>query len=285
MLARSCSRAPAAGTPTIRSWRVSGRPSRPACPVVVCSRCVAGRVEPVYGRGGGRDLADAGALFAGDLAGPKARVLLQLALGAGLDAESALPSAALAVRPLPASALCALALTVGLGRDGGASGPEVNVSEASGRAERADRRDRPIERRRPPRRVEQPRRGIDACLQLDRRWRDLGGRHDARARPRAGMRAAPAIRAWRSTRRGRQYYSYLRATPCESGEAAASSSSSRAAADALWSRPVRVAHPRPLPVRRQAGDRGRHLRREPLTEIACTSRGPASRSAASAASS
>jgi L-asparaginase len=53
--------------------------------VVVCSRCVAGRVEPVYGRGGGADLADAGALFAGDLAGPKARILLQLALGAGLD--------------------------------------------------------------------------------------------------------------------------------------------------------------------------------------------------------
>jgi L-asparaginase len=55
-------------------------------PVVVCSRCVEGRVEPVYGRGGGRDLAEAGALFAGDLAGPKARVLLQLGLGAGLEA-------------------------------------------------------------------------------------------------------------------------------------------------------------------------------------------------------
>lgn len=54
-------------------------------PVVVCSRCAEGRVEPVYGRGGGRDLAEAGALFAGDLAGPKARVLLQLALGAGVD--------------------------------------------------------------------------------------------------------------------------------------------------------------------------------------------------------
>jgi L-asparaginase len=59
-------------------------------PVVVCSRCVAGRVEPVYGRGGGRDLADAGALFAGDLAGPKTRVLLQLALGSSLDVASAL---------------------------------------------------------------------------------------------------------------------------------------------------------------------------------------------------
>jgi L-asparaginase len=53
--------------------------------VAVCSRCVEGRVEPVYGRGGGRDLAETGALFAGDLAGPKTRVLLQLALGAGLD--------------------------------------------------------------------------------------------------------------------------------------------------------------------------------------------------------
>ena len=49
--------------------------------VVVCSRCAEGRVEPVYGRGGGRDLAEAGAVFAGDLAGPKARVLLQLAGG------------------------------------------------------------------------------------------------------------------------------------------------------------------------------------------------------------
>jgi L-asparaginase len=60
-------------------------------PVVVCSRCVAGRVEPVYGRGGGRDLAEAGAVFAGDLAGPKARVLLQLAGGdpAAIAAEAA----------------------------------------------------------------------------------------------------------------------------------------------------------------------------------------------------
>ncbi|HEU0337291.1 MAG TPA: asparaginase [Gaiellaceae bacterium] len=61
--------------------------------VVVCSRCAEGRVEPVYGRGGGRDLAEAGALFAGDLAGPKARVLLQVALGAGLDAAEALAAA------------------------------------------------------------------------------------------------------------------------------------------------------------------------------------------------
>ena len=59
-------------------------------PVVVCSRCATGRVEPVYGRGGGRDLEEAGALFAGDLAGPKVRVLLQIALGAGLDVRATL---------------------------------------------------------------------------------------------------------------------------------------------------------------------------------------------------
>jgi L-asparaginase len=63
-------------------------------PVVVCSRCLAGRVEPVYGRGGGRDLEEAGALFAGDLAGPKARVLLQIALGAGLDVPATLAAEA-----------------------------------------------------------------------------------------------------------------------------------------------------------------------------------------------
>jgi L-asparaginase len=59
--------------------------------VVVCSRCSAGRVEPVYGRGGGRDLAEAGALFAGDLDGPKARVLLQVVLGAGVDPGAEVP--------------------------------------------------------------------------------------------------------------------------------------------------------------------------------------------------
>jgi L-asparaginase len=53
--------------------------------VVVCSRCTEGRVEPIYGRGGGRDLADAGALFAGDLAGSKTRIFLQVALAAGVD--------------------------------------------------------------------------------------------------------------------------------------------------------------------------------------------------------
>jgi len=63
-------------------------------PVVVCSRCATGRVEPIYGRGGGRDLEEAGALFAGDLAGPKVRVLLQIALGAGLDVPATLAAEA-----------------------------------------------------------------------------------------------------------------------------------------------------------------------------------------------
>jgi L-asparaginase len=63
-------------------------------PVVVCSRCAEGRVEPVYGRGGGKDLAEAGALFAGDLPGPKTRVLLQLALAAGVDVRAALAAEA-----------------------------------------------------------------------------------------------------------------------------------------------------------------------------------------------
>jgi L-asparaginase len=63
-------------------------------PVVIASRCIAGRVEPVYGRGGGRDLAEAGAVFAGDLAGPKVRVLLQLGLASGLDLEAVLAAEA-----------------------------------------------------------------------------------------------------------------------------------------------------------------------------------------------
>jgi len=38
-------------------------------------------VEPLYGGGGGgRDLADAGAVFVGDLKGPKARLLLMVLL-------------------------------------------------------------------------------------------------------------------------------------------------------------------------------------------------------------
>jgi L-asparaginase len=49
--------------------------------VLISSRCPVGRVEPIYGGGGGgRDLADAGGIFAGDLKGPKARLLLMVLL-------------------------------------------------------------------------------------------------------------------------------------------------------------------------------------------------------------
>jgi L-asparaginase len=50
-------------------------------PVVVTSRCPTGRVKPVYGGGGGgRDLEDAGAIFAPGLSGVKARLLMMVLL-------------------------------------------------------------------------------------------------------------------------------------------------------------------------------------------------------------
>jgi L-asparaginase len=57
-------------------------------PVIVTSRCPRGRVRPIYGNGGSRDLERAGAIFAGDLSGPKARVLAAVMLGAGLSGEA-----------------------------------------------------------------------------------------------------------------------------------------------------------------------------------------------------
>jgi L-asparaginase len=56
-------------------------------PVVVTSRCPSGRVESIYDKGGGKDLADAGAIFAGDLKGAKARLLL-MGLLAAADTSS-----------------------------------------------------------------------------------------------------------------------------------------------------------------------------------------------------
>jgi L-asparaginase len=67
---------PAALVPIVRAAVAAG------VPVVVTSRCPTGRVEPIYGKGGGKDLADAGAIFAGDLKGPKARLLLMVLLSA-----------------------------------------------------------------------------------------------------------------------------------------------------------------------------------------------------------
>lgn len=57
-------------------------------PVIVASRCHDGRTRPIYGGGsGGKDLADAGVIFSGDLSGLKARILASVLLGraAGMD--------------------------------------------------------------------------------------------------------------------------------------------------------------------------------------------------------
>jgi L-asparaginase len=53
--------------------------------VVIASRCGRGRVRPAYGfEGGGHSLAEAGALFAGDLGARKARISTMLALQAAM---------------------------------------------------------------------------------------------------------------------------------------------------------------------------------------------------------
>lgn len=57
-------------------------------PVVVASRCTAGRTAPIYGyEGGGFTLHAAGAVFAGDLSPSKARIKLMVLLGAGKPLE------------------------------------------------------------------------------------------------------------------------------------------------------------------------------------------------------
>jgi L-asparaginase len=55
-------------------------------PVVLTTRCPSGQARPLYGfPGGGVSWERAGAIFAGYLGGPKARIALALGLGAGLD--------------------------------------------------------------------------------------------------------------------------------------------------------------------------------------------------------
>jgi L-asparaginase len=70
------------GNVTTDFGRGVGRACAAGVPVVVTSRCPSGRVKAIYGSGGGggRDLEDAGAIFAGDLKGPKARIFLMVAL-------------------------------------------------------------------------------------------------------------------------------------------------------------------------------------------------------------
>jgi len=54
-------------------------------PIAVTSRSPQGRVAPIYGAGGGSDLANAGAIFCGDLSATKTRILMALLLGSGVD--------------------------------------------------------------------------------------------------------------------------------------------------------------------------------------------------------
>ncbi len=55
-------------------------------PVVLTTRCVGGRASTAYAfPGGGATWVRAGALLAGSLSGPKARIALALGIGAGLD--------------------------------------------------------------------------------------------------------------------------------------------------------------------------------------------------------
>ena len=70
------------GNATTDFGRSISRACQAGVPVIITSRCPSGRVKAIYGSGGGggRDLEDAGAIFAGDLKGAKARVLLTVAL-------------------------------------------------------------------------------------------------------------------------------------------------------------------------------------------------------------
>ena len=57
-------------------------------PIVLVSRCLSGRIVPVYGGpGGGRTLHNLGVVDGGWLSGPKARVALSFGLGAGMSLD------------------------------------------------------------------------------------------------------------------------------------------------------------------------------------------------------
>ncbi len=57
-------------------------------PVVLTTQCPQGGVWPIYAYpGGGEDLRKKGIILGGRLSGGKARILLMVALGAGLDAD------------------------------------------------------------------------------------------------------------------------------------------------------------------------------------------------------
>ncbi|MGH8676910.1 MAG: asparaginase [Burkholderiales bacterium] len=69
------------GNGPARLTELVGIAVRKGLPVLITSRCIGGRVQPIYGGGGGGcDLIEAGGIFAGDLKGSKARLLLMVLL-------------------------------------------------------------------------------------------------------------------------------------------------------------------------------------------------------------
>lgn len=80
LAATGCGNVPPAVVPALREALES------RVPVVLASRCPAGRVTPAYGyEGGGQQLKELGVCFASDLPPQKARIKLMLALGATSD--------------------------------------------------------------------------------------------------------------------------------------------------------------------------------------------------------
>jgi L-asparaginase len=74
------------GNVTLAMTEAIRRAVRRGAVVAITSRSPQGRVAPTYtGGGGGYDLSQAGAVFAGDLSSVKTRVLLAVLLGAGLS--------------------------------------------------------------------------------------------------------------------------------------------------------------------------------------------------------
>jgi L-asparaginase len=75
------------GNATPRDDRAVDRAVMCGTHVAVASRSHQGRIAPTHTGGCGHDLKQVGAIFAGDLSGVKARVLLAVLLGAGLFLE------------------------------------------------------------------------------------------------------------------------------------------------------------------------------------------------------
>ncbi|TWD82681.1 L-asparaginase [Kribbella amoyensis] len=78
-----------AGNPTPQVLDAVTKLEADGIPVVVTSRCGSGPVVPIYGAGGGADLARAGATFAGRLGTAQARLLLAASLAAEADPDAA----------------------------------------------------------------------------------------------------------------------------------------------------------------------------------------------------